>query len=254
MRLFEVGGHIRDHLLGIKSKDVDYCVVMNLKHEIEYTPEEAYKYMENTLESYGFKIFQSTPSCFTTRAQFPKGGVADLGVPAEYSGVADFVMARKEIRYIPGTRTPIIKVGTLEDDLERRDFTVNAIAKDLETGRLIDPYKGIRAIKDKVLICPVSTEASFSDDPLRILRALRFKITKGFEFGPGISQAIKTFDAEKYSVVSIERTREELLKMFKHNTKETILLFNILKLYNSDLFDVILPDNLWLEPTLKKIS
>lgn len=249
MKLFEVGGHIRDGLMGLKSKDVDYAVEMIGYFEDQgihpdVLPHVAYDTMNDTLKSQGYKIFQKNPDCYTTRAQFPEDH--------EHSGVADFVMCRKEIRYIPGTRQPIVKMGTILDDLERRDFTVNAIAKDLETGRLLDPYEGIRDIKDKVLRCPVSTQASFDDDPLRIIRAFRLKVTKGFEMSPKMVGAISDFDPEKYNVVSVERTREELLKMFKHDTHETLQILYAMKLRNPKLYDKILPKEMWLEPTLKK--
>lgn len=243
MKLFLVGGAVRDHLLGLPCDDMDYSMVMDQEYELEYTPEQAFEHAQHLLTAEGYEIFQTTPEFYTIRAKFPKNH--------RHSGVADFVLARKEIRYIPGTRTPIVKIGTIEDDLERRDFTVNAIAKDLETGKLIDPYGGIRDLKDMVLRCPVSTEASFNDDPLRIIRAFRFSVTKGFKLSVAMVGAVSDFNAELYDVVSIERTREELLKMFKYSTKETLQILYTMKLRNPSLYDKIMPEEMWLEPTLK---
>ena len=98
----------------------------------------------------------------------------------KYQGVADFVMARKEVGYIPNTRTPIVEPGNLYDDLSRRDFTVNALAKDPDTGEIIDYFGGLEDIKKKLLRTPLPP---FDDDPLRILRGIRFSITKRLAYG-----------------------------------------------------------------------
>jgi len=162
MKLYEVGGHIRDGIMGIKSNDVDYSVEMEC---LSVDAKTAYETMNGRLKHKGFEIFVKTPGCFTTRAMFPKDH--------EHEGVADFVMCRKET-YTPGSRTPQVEVGTLMDDLRRRDFTVNAIARDIITGEIIDPFNGREAIEKMMLICPNGAVTSFNDDPLRILRALRF--------------------------------------------------------------------------------
>lgn len=113
-------------------------------------------------------------------------------------------MARKEVGYVPGTRIPIVEPGNLYDDLSRRDFTINAMAKDPDTYVTLD------------------------DDPLRILRGIRFSITKNFGFSNSLFDAISNYDYEsKMSVVSEERIREELVKCFTHT-------------------------NLWLKPTNEK--
>jgi hypothetical protein len=133
---YEVGGKVRDEILGLQSKDVDYVAVPNdtllEKYQDAY---EMFVILETFLTNEKFEIFLSTPDCFTIRAKFPKDH--------KYQGVADFVMARKEIGYVPNTRTPIVKPGTLFDDLERRDFTLNALAKD-DDGQIIDFFGGIK--------------------------------------------------------------------------------------------------------------
>jgi tRNA nucleotidyltransferase/poly(A) polymerase len=192
------------------------------------------------LKAEGFEIFLVTDHCFTIRAKFPKDHV--------YSGVADFVMARKEVGYIPGTRTPIIKPGTLYDDLERRDFTLNALAKN-EDGKIIDYFDGIKDLKDGILRTPLDTIETFNDDPLRILRAIRFSITKGFTIPNDMWHDIYHYDYQtKMYVVSDERIREELYKCFKFDTLETLEKLRQFP----HLTEYIFRDNkLWLKPTFE---
>lgn len=240
MELFEVGGHVRDGLLGIESKDVDFAVVMDPVEE----PMTAFSKMKHLLEDQGFKVFLETPDCFTIRAKFPEDHV--------HSGVADFVMARKELGYVEGTRRPIVEVGTLQDDLDRRDFTVNAMARSLN-GELIDPFNGARDLRDMILRTPLDAAMSFNDDPLRIIRALRFAVTKSFGFSDQIIHAIKAFDHRLMVVVSDDRIREELHKMFKHDTFNSLRVLNLLQEWNPMLFaNIILRDHFWLEPTNKR--
>jgi tRNA nucleotidyltransferase/poly(A) polymerase len=240
--MFEVGGKVRDEILGLESKDVDYVAVPNDKLLQDFdTAESMFSMLEQYLKDEKFEIFLVTPDCFTIRAKFPKDH--------RYSGVADFVMARKEVGYIPGTRTPIVKPGTLYDDLERRDFTLNALAKD-EDGTIIDYFNGLDDLKDKILRTPLPTETTFNDDPLRILRAIRFSITKGFTI-PGtmaITIMVYNYD-EKMSVVSTERIREELFKCFKHDTLETLRVLDEFPLLKTYIFK---DKGLWLKPTIEQ--
>jgi tRNA nucleotidyltransferase/poly(A) polymerase len=240
-KFYEVGGKVRDEILGLESKDVDYVAVPNDKLLQDFdTVESMFSMLEQYLKDEKFEIFLVTPDCFTIRAKFPKDH--------KYSGVADFVMARKEVGYIPGTRTPIVKPGTLYDDLERRDFTLNALAKD-EDGTIIDYFEGLRDLADGRLVTPLETKKTFDDDPLRILRAVRFSITKGFRMGY-IMDDIQEYDYEsKMVVVSTERIREELLKCFKYDTLKTLeILDNIPRLKR-----YIFKNNLlWLKPTMEQ--
>lgn len=240
-KFYEVGGKVRDEILGIQSKDVDFVAVPK-ESLIEEFPEadDLFKVLVDYLTREKFQIFLVTADCYTIRAKFPEGH--------KYQGVADFVMARKEVGYVPFTRTPIVKPGTLFDDLQRRDFTLNAIAKD-EDGALIDPFNGIEDLKNGVLRTPLPCEVTFKDDPLRILRAVRFMVTKGFVITADMHHHIKHFDYEVFMpVVSTERIREELLKCFKHDTSETI---KILMRYPS-LFEYIFMTKIWLKPTMEE--
>ena len=241
-KFYEVGGKVRDEILGLQSKDVDYVAVPNEslleKYQDAY---EMFVMLETFLTNEKFEIFLSTPDCFTIRAKFPKDH--------KYQGVADFVMARKEIGYFPNTRTPIIKPGTLYDDLERRDFTLNALAKD-EDGTIIDHFNGMEDLKNGVLRTPLPTKVTFNDDPLRILRAIRFSITKGFTIPDTMVITMESYNyKDKMGVVSVERIREELFKCFKHDTTQTLKVLNEFP----TLRDYIFKNNiLWLKPTLEQ--
>lgn len=241
-KFYEVGGKVRDEILGLQSKDVDYVAVPNDALLSKY--KEAYEMflsLENYLTTHGFEIFLSTPDCYTIRAKFPKDHV--------YSGVADFVMARKEVGYVTGTRTPIVKPGTLYDDLERRDFTLNALAKD-DDGTIIDFFNGLDDLKAGVLKTPLDCKVTFDDDPLRILRAIRFSITKGFTMTPHMAIVIDSYNYdEKMSVVSTERIREELYKCFKENTLGTLKILNEFPTLRNYIFE---KTDLWLKPTNEK--
>lgn len=243
---FEVGGKVRDEILGIKSKDIDYVAVIDqekLNHM--FCPADfsimhlAFTSLENFLILQGYQIFLSTPKCLTIRARFPEDH-------PNQGTVADFVLARKEIGYIPGTRTPIVQPGSLHDDLLRRDFTINAMARDTD-GHLIDPFGGQQDLKDRILRTPIDPEITFNDDPLRLIRAIRFKITKGLQFHPDVWKAIRYFNyKEKMHVVSEERIREELYKAFKADTLGTMGI-----LCDNPKLATYIFDNrkLWLKPT-----
>jgi len=238
MRKFKeylVGGAVRDEILGLSNKDLDYVFVFEDLDENQ-TAEECFNEMYQNIQERG-EIFLSTPSCYTIRYK-----------DRETKEVKDVVMARKEVGYIPGTRTPIVKPGTLYDDLERRDFTLNALAKD-EDGTIIDYFSGRLDLERKVLITPKSCKETFDDDPLRILRAIRFSITKGFSL-KFLDYYINNYDYEnKMGVVSTERIREELLKCFKHDTLETLETLY----YFPTLKNYIFENNLmWLKPTMEQ--
>jgi tRNA nucleotidyltransferase/poly(A) polymerase len=249
-KFYEVGGKIRDELLGLTNKDVDYVAVPTEAVYSKIHPCEAqlspaqlmFKALKSYLEEQKFEIFLVTPECYTIRAKFPEG--------YKYQGVADFVMARKEVGYVPGTRIPIVEPGNLYDDLSRRDFTVNAMAKDPDTGRIIDYFGGMEDLKNRILRTPLDPETTFNDDPLRILRGLRFSITKGFRLDIQCCGKIHGYDYEgKMEVVSEERIREELNKMFKCNTLQSI---KILEQFSRLRDYIFTKTKLWLKPTTEQ--
>ena len=243
-RILEVGGKIRDELLGLKSKDVDFVFILD---NLDKTASEGFAEMTKWMVDRKYEIFLSTDSVFTIRAKFPKGH--------EHEGlVADFVMARKEIGYYEGTRNPIVELGTLRDDLIRRDFTVNALCKD-EKGEIIDMFNGIEDLKNKILKTPRNPMETLMDDPLRILRAMRFAIVKGFTINQDIWIAMQQKDIlEKLQfVVSQERIREEVDKMMRSSTSRTLFLFNEVEQRIPGFTKMIFSNGLWLKPTNEKI-
>lgn len=242
-KFYEVGGKVRDELLGLESKDIDYTVVLDEQLlKTGWTMSFIFATLEEYLIGNGYQVFLSTPDCLTIRAKFPKGH-------ANEGTVADFVLARKEMGYIEGTRIPIVVPGSLYDDLERRDFTINAIAKATD-GSLIDPFNGQQDIKDRILRTPVDPRITFNDDPLRLIRAIRFAITKQFTMDPDIVNIIRTFDYKRLMpVVSEERIREELLKCFK---KDSLVTMGLLCEYPKLAVYIFDYTKLWLKPTLEQ--
>lgn len=273
-KFYEVGGKIRDELLGLKSKDVDYVAVPTEAVYSKIHPCEAqlsparlmFKALKSYLEEQKFEIFLVTPECYTIRARFPnclscsntKGSSACTIFKCsklsskwdKYQGVADFVMARKEVGYVPGTRTPIVEPGNLYDDLSRRDFTINAMAKDPDTGEIIDYFTGKDDIRNALIRTPLDPVNTFDDDPLRILRAIRFAVTKRFTIEQTTWQAMVFYDYDtKMPVVSEERIREELTKCFKCDTIRTLTYLDYLPRLRDYIFT---RTNLWLKPTNEK--
>lgn len=231
-----VGGAVRDELLGLQSKDLDYVFVFDDVDQNQ-TAEECFNDMYSVIQARG-EIFLSTPSCYTIRYK-----------DKETKEVKDVVMARKEVGYVPGTRTPIVIPGTLYDDLERRDFTLNALAKD-DKGNIIDFFNGMEDLKNRVLRTPLPTEITFNDDSLRILRSIRFSITKGFTIPSQMALVIERYNyGEKMKVVSTERIREELYKCFKHDTLETLRILNEFPGLRNYIFS---NSGLWLKPTMEQ--
>jgi tRNA nucleotidyltransferase/poly(A) polymerase len=230
--------------MGLQSKDIDFTFVLD---NLDRTVEEGFQIMTDWLTHKEFTIFLSTPDCFTIRARFPKGD------PNE-GLVADFVLARKETGYVEGTRRPILTLGTLHDDLIRRDFTVNAIAIN-EDGNLIDPFLGVEDIKKKILITPLDPTITLMDDPLRLLRALRFAITKKFKISQEILDAMKQPEllTKLQLTVSGERIREEILKMMAADTPNAFRLLSVMDDHIPGFLEVIFEKGLWLKPTFEKI-
>jgi poly(A) polymerase len=241
-QLFKVGGCVRDELLGLTSKDIDFTFVLD---DLSQSVEDGFKSMEQWMTDQGFQIFLSTPDMFTIRAKFPKGDLNE-GL------VADFVMARKEVGYKPGTRQPILVLGSLEDDLLRRDFTLNAMAV-AEDGTLIDLFGGREDLEMRLLRTPLPAEQTMMDDPLRFLRALRFSVTKGFSIHPDVLDAMTQPDIlEKLEkVVSAERIREEVFKMMKADTVKSLELFREIEELVPGFTALVFGRGLWLKPTFE---
>jgi len=185
---FVIGGFVRDLLLKRDNKqDIDIVV---LGSGIDFAHAVAARLDGDVPVKY-FKNF----------------GTAMLN----YQGYkVEFVGARKE-SYRRDSRKPIVEDGTLEDDQNRRDFTINAMAIDLTeptVGRLVDPFNGIQDLEDKIIRTPLDPDITFSDDPLRMMRAIRFATQLEFTIEPSCLDAIKR-NCERLSIVSTERVTDE---------------------------------------------
>jgi tRNA nucleotidyltransferase (CCA-adding enzyme) len=151
----------------------------------------------------------------------------------------EFVGARKE-SYQTESRNPKVEIGTLLDDQDRRDFTINALAFSLNEsnyGDLIDPFDGVAALKSKTIKTPLNPDITYSDDPLRMMRAIRFATQLGFEIESESLEAISR-NKDRINIISGERIVDELNKILS-TPKPSI---GFLLLYKTGLLDIILPE------------
>jgi tRNA nucleotidyltransferase/poly(A) polymerase len=238
----EVGGAVRDKFLGVDSKDVDFVAVPEDPNWF-VDADAAFMFLCTHLRLKGFKVFLETPEFFTVRAQVPDGHPLK-----ERTNVADFVLARKDGPSSDGRRPDFVLPGTLMDDLQRRDFTVNAMA--ILNGELVDPFGGQSDLESNLLRFVGNPKERIAEDGLRVMRALRFHITKGFNIEGQTWDAVNSdFAAEMLNKVSVERIREELEKMFLANTVATMETLSDVR---RKMKNAIFRDGLRLMPTLKK--
>lgn len=226
-KYYKVGGCVRDKLMGIKSKDIDYAVEA-----------ESYDAMKSDLIARGIKIFQERPQFLTIRGNHP------------VDGSVDFVLCRKDGAYSDGRHPDSVEPGTILDDLARRDFTINAIAES-EDGTLLDPYEGAKDIQWSLIRCVGSAFKRFDEDGLRLFRALRFSITKDFVVEFDIHDILKKRSHfEKFITrLPVERVYQELLKCFNHDTWKTL---QFLKEYDDFTHFVFQKwPEMWLKPSLE---
>lgn len=253
MKMYMVGGAVRDEILGVPSKDIDFTVVLEDEfYEDGYdrrgnTPFEA---MTLELKRQGFKIFLETPEYLTVRAQFPDYKTARRFAGDHVGGriTADFVLARRESDYTDGRRPDVVIPGTLEDDLARRDFSMNAIAKDSD-GNLIDPFNGVEDIRDAIIRAVGDPYERLREDALRAVRAIRFAVTKGFTIEPQLRYALEykfVTDAIR-NKISDERIDVELSKMFRYDTVASLKILNQFPC----LTDAIFSGTVSLDATMK---
>jgi len=215
VKVFVIGGFVRDLMLKRPSKDVDFVV---LGSGIEFAKEVAVAFGNNTEAKY-FDNFGT--------AMIRKG-----------KWELEFVGARKE-SYRKDSRKPIVENGTLEDDQKRRDFTINALSISLQKhnfGELNDPFSGIKDIEKKIIKTPLDPDITFSDDPLRMMRAIRFATQLEFDIEENTFKAIGR-NKNRMSIVSKERTTDEINLIVM--AKKPSIGFKLLE--ESGLLKVIFP-------------
>lgn len=246
--IYYVGGFVRDKILGIESKDIDFTFVINKRPDENLSIGEGFDLMSKWLKKEDFTIFLSTPDMLTIRAKFPKNDK----YKNQENMTADFVLARKETYPDPNSRYPSVEVGSLYDDLMRRDFTVNAIAMDMNDN-IIDICDGLRDIKNKFLRTPKHAKITLADDPLRVLRAMRFSITKNFDFDLSLINAMVDNDIidKLFTIVHPDRMREELTKMFNYSTPLTLKILNYFEERVPHFLERLFTPPLKLMPTTK---
>jgi putative nucleotidyltransferase with HDIG domain len=192
MPAYLVGGFVRDKLLGRRTKDADFVCVGD---GVELAQEAALLFRPQPKVNF-FKNFGT--------AQFRLHDGFDV----------EFVGARKE-SYRQHSRKPEVEPGNLQDDQNRRDFTINALAVSLQKKdylKLVDPFNGIEDLQNRILRTPLAPEQTFSDDPLRMMRAIRFAAQLNFDIHPDTFAAIAP-NAHRIKIVSQERITDELNKI-----------------------------------------
>jgi poly(A) polymerase len=215
MPVYLIGGFVRDKLIGRQTKDADIVCVgdgIALAH--------------NVAERFSPKPFVS---------YFKNFGTAHLRVD-EFE--IEFVGARRE-SYRADTRNPEVEPGSLEEDQKRRDFTINTLAMSLnekDFGRLIDPFNGLADIEKKIIETPLDPEQTFNDDPLRMMRAIRFASQLNFTIASETMEAIR-HHVSRIKIITQERITEELNKILL--SPKPSVGFDLL--YRSGLLKVIFP-------------
>ena len=218
---YVVGGYVRDLFLERPSKDID-CVVVG----------SGIRVAEALKERLGSKAHLSVFRNFGT-AQLKFGGTE-----------VEFVGARRE-SYSHDSRKPVVEDGTLEDDLDRRDFTINALAVCLNQsryGELIDRFDGLLDLEDGIIATPLDPDITFSDDPLRMMRCIRFATQLRFQIEDETQEALGR-NAERIKIISRERIADELNKIML----SPIPSIGFIEMQRCGLLSLILPEIAALE-------
>ncbi len=221
LETYVIGGFVRDIYLNRKSKDID---VVTVGSGIEL----ATKVSEKLKNKPHVNVFKNFGTAMIKHK--------DLDI--------EFVGARKE-SYQSDSRKPLVENGTLEDDQNRRDFTINALALGLNKsnfGELVDPFKGIDDLNNKIIRTPLEPDITFSDDPLRMMRAIRFSTQLGFEIQTETLQSISR-NRERINIISRERIIDEINKIMMSDKPS--VGFKLLE--ETGLLKIIFPEFLQLK-------
>jgi poly(A) polymerase len=214
MPAYVIGGYVRDVIMGRLSKDIDIVVIGNGIEMATRVAEKAGKVKVSVFKNFGTAMLHY--------------GDSDI----------EFVGARKE-SYDFNSRKPTVENGTLQDDQQRRDFTINTLAFSLNKenfGELLDPFDGIKDIENKIIRTPLASSETFSDDPLRMMRAIRFAAQLNFIIEENTFKAI-TENRKRIHIVSKERIIDELNKILLSDKPS----FGINLLEQSGLLELIFP-------------
>lgn len=214
---YVIGGYVRDAILGRECKDIDVvCIGSGIDLALEVAK-------EFDLPDHAVSVFKNF-------------GTAMIKVD---DWDLEFVGARKE-SYNRDSRKPVVEEGTLEDDQNRRDFTINAMAVQLNQahwGLLLDPFHGLDDLKAKLIRTPLAPGITFSDDPLRMMRAVRFAAQLGFDIFPETFEALKT-EKDRLAIISMERISDELNKIILCKKPS----YGFLLLDACDILPIIFPE------------
>lgn len=218
LRAYVIGGFVRDLVMNRPSKDIDVVCIGS-----------------------GIALADAVGKALGTNVSvFPNFGTAMLrDLKGEQEWEVEFVGARKE-SYRSDSRKPIVEDGTLEDDQNRRDFTINAMGISLNTadfGELLDPFGGLKDIKRKTIRTPLNPDVTFSDDPLRMMRAIRFASQLSFDIEPDTFDAIVRMN-ERVSILSRERVTDELNKIILSPTPS----YGFKLLYHAGILERVFPE------------
>ncbi len=190
---YVVGGYVRDILLGRPSTDMDFVTVGS-----------------------GIEVAQAVAGRIGPRAHLAVFRTYGTAQVKTRDWELEFVGARRE-SYNRNSRNPIVEDGTLDDDQRRRDFTINAMAVSLNAGsfgRLLDPFDGVGDLRRRIIRTPLDPDITFSDDPLRMMRAIRFATQLDFDIYPVTLSAI-TRNAARIRIITRERIADELMKIMR---------------------------------------
>lgn len=226
--VFIVGGFIRDIILdrislldNTSKKEIDFLIVGDPFDFVNIFSKRLNVNQINIFKNYGTAHFVYYDNINEHTWQF------------------EFVGARKE-SYSGNSRKPLVSFGTFEDDINRRDFTINTIAvavNKINFGVVIDVYNGIEDIKNKIIKTTLEPEKTFDDDPLRIMRCVRFSAQLGFDIHPTLIDAAESM-RERLAIVSQERITDEFLKILASPTPS----IGLIVLYKTKVLEIIFPE------------